>query len=50
MGHKHCTSTFGPIVCLLAMAVFGVLKGKGVVAMGIEGVGGGRWMRERQCH
>jgi hypothetical protein len=37
MGPKHCTSAFGPVVCLLAMAVFGVLKGEGAVAMELKG-------------
>ena len=39
MGPKHCTSAFGPIVCPLSVAVFG-LNGEGVVAMGVEGAGG----------
>ena len=50
MGPKRHTSAFGPVVRPLAMAVFGVLKGEGVVAIRVEGVGGGRWMRERRCH
>ena len=48
MGPKCHTSVFGPVVHPLAMAVFGVLKGKGAVAIGVEGAGGGRWIRERQ--
>ena len=28
---------FGPIFCLLAVAVIGMLKGMGVVAVGVEG-------------
>ena len=41
---------FGPVFCPLAVAVIGVLKGVGLVAVGVEGAGGGggggRWMRE----
>ena len=39
---------FGPIFCPLAVAVIGMLKGVGLVAVGVEeaGGGGGRWMRE----
>ena len=48
MGPKCHTLAFGPVVHPLAVAVFGVLKGEGAVAIGVEGVGGGRWMRERR--
>ena len=48
MGPKRCTSAFGPVVCPLAVAVFGMLKGEGAAAVGVERAGGGRWMRERQ--
>jgi hypothetical protein len=37
MGPKHHTLAFGPIVCPLAVAVFGVLKGEGAVAMELKG-------------
>jgi hypothetical protein len=37
MGPKRRTSAFGPVVCPLAVAVFGVLKGEGAVAMELKG-------------
>ena len=37
MGPKRRTLVFGPFVCPLALAVFGVLKGEGAVAMELKG-------------